>query len=138
MRQAADLGLQREVVKIISESSEAIYSHNLDQQLQRMIHHHDPSRPLKSHMIHDVHASCAICSLTELECSEIRFQKAWIGYLWARACQCGVEPQVSYLKAERWAQALKQPPALQNFVDLSIAMKELCVLGIEQQIWLRR
>jgi hypothetical protein len=83
------------------------------------INHEDPSQPLSSGHVLDIHGPFAACLLSDLECEEIRFQKAWVAYLWARACQCGAVPHVSrtylmHMQASfkmRHAQSLIAKPA---------------------------
>ena len=51
----------------------------------------DPSLPLNA----DESKAGEGEELSELEIQEIRFQRSWVAYLWARAAMAGVEPSVS-------------------------------------------
>ena len=87
--------------------------------------------------------------MSELEVGEIRFQRAWVAYIWARAAAAGVEPevrrssrvpvvtllrctaardcpcffqQVALPRAEVWGSCLHLAPRPQHFSDLASAL----------------
>lgn len=77
--------------------------------------------------------------LSALECREIRFQAAWLAYLWARAAAADVEPHVALLRVEQWGRFLdRQRFHVRHWSELAAAQRELHLLGVEQQLWQQR
>ena len=80
--------------------------------------------------------------LTELESSEVRFQRAWLAYLWARAAAVGVEPHIALMRAEHWGMAACLDDARschqRHWCELAAARQELHLLGVELQLWQKR
>lgn len=76
--------------------------------------------------------------LAEAEASDACLRRAWLLLLWARALAAGLEPGLARTRTAHWARRMDAPPSAATLAELDDGAREVCLLGLEQQLWRAR
>ncbi|XP_009772645.1 coiled-coil domain-containing protein SCD2-like [Nicotiana tabacum] len=73
--------------------------------------------------------------LSPEETEDVQFKQAWLTYLWRRAKNHGVEPDIAEERLQFWINQGGQPLTSHDAVHVERGLIELKKLGIETQLW---
>ncbi|KAI5676412.1 hypothetical protein M9H77_07362 [Catharanthus roseus] len=73
--------------------------------------------------------------LSQEESEDVRFKQAWLTYIWRRAKNMGLEPDIAEERLQFYISQTNRSPTSHDAVDVERGHMELKRLGIETQLW---
>ncbi|GAV64208.1 hypothetical protein CFOL_v3_07726 [Cephalotus follicularis] len=73
--------------------------------------------------------------LSQEESEDVRFKQAWLTYIWKRAQNHGLEPDIADERLQFWINHSARSSTSHDAVDVERGLMELRKLNIESQLW---
>ncbi|KAJ4969575.1 hypothetical protein NE237_016276 [Protea cynaroides] len=75
------------------------------------------------------------CELSQEESQSVAFKQAWLMYIWRRAKNHGLEPDIADERLQYWITNSARSPTSHDAVEVERALMELKKLGVESRLW---
>ncbi|XP_047152444.1 coiled-coil domain-containing protein SCD2-like [Vigna umbellata] len=82
-----------------------------------------------------VEGQCDAFDLSQEEAEDVSFKQAWLAYIWRRAKNHEIEPDIAYERLQFWINHNSKIPNSQDAVDVERGLAEIRRLDIETQLW---